>query len=100
VRPPQLAVSILETRATSLCAKVTFLYDAFMGLPWPLNLIFKFAVTLWQLLGHLVRTARGIAIEEARLQGNGLAELEFVHAFGALHHRLTVSASADRRAFP
>ena len=90
----------METRATSLRAKVAFLYDAFMGLPWPLDLIFKFAVPLWQLLGHLVRTARGIAIEEGRLQGNGLTELEFVHALGALHHRLTFSASADRRAFP
>jgi hypothetical protein len=34
------------------------------------------------------------------LQGNGLTELEFVHALGALHHRLNFSASADRRAFP
>ena len=90
----------METRATSLRAKVAFLYDAFMGLPWPLDLIFKFAVPLWQLLGHLVRTARGIAVEEGRLQGNGLTELEFVHALGALHRRLNFSASADRRAFP
>ena len=60
---PQLSSRHSKTRAASSRAKVVFLYDAFVWLPWPLDLIFKFVVPLGQLLGHLVCTARGIAIE-------------------------------------
>jgi hypothetical protein len=72
-------------RAASFRAKVAFLYDAFVRLSWPLNLIFEVAVPLGQLLCHLVCTARSITIEHGGLQRHRLTELEFVRALGAVH---------------
>ena len=74
-------------------AQAAFPYDAFVGLRWPLELIFQFAVALGQLPGHLSCSPHGIAIEEDRLQRNGLTELEFVRAFSILHRLLNASAS-------
>ena len=42
-----------------------------------LILIFELALSLGELLGHLICAARGITIEGSRLQKYGLTELEF-----------------------
>jgi hypothetical protein len=74
-----------DRRAVSFRAKVAFLCDPFVGLAWPLNLIFEVAVPLGQLLCHLVCAARSITIEHGGLQRHRLTELEFVRALGAVH---------------
>jgi hypothetical protein len=49
-----------------------------VGLARALDSIFELAVSLGQLPGHLKRAARGIAIEDGRLQKYASSELEFV----------------------
>jgi hypothetical protein len=87
-------------RRKSSRAQDAFLYDALVRLAWPLDLIFELAVSLGQLLGHLVCAARGITVEDGSLQRYRLTELEFVPALGGVHCRLHPSASAYRRASP
>ena len=74
-------------RLLSFRAKIAFLYDAFVRLSWPFDLIFELAVPLGQLPSHRICATRGIAIEDGRLQRNGLPELEFVRALSAVHRR-------------
>jgi hypothetical protein len=45
-RPPLLATSSSETRAALFRGKVALLYDAFVRLSWPFDLIFQLTVPL------------------------------------------------------
>jgi hypothetical protein len=60
----------------SFQAELAFPYDSFVRLAWTLDAIFELAVSLGQLLGHLICAARGITIEDSRLQKYGLTELK------------------------
>jgi hypothetical protein len=52
----------------SFQAELAFPYHSFVRLAWTLDSIFELAVSLGQLLGHLICAARGIAIERGTLK--------------------------------
>ena len=60
-------------------AELALLHDPFVGLACTFDSIFELAVSLGQLLGYLKCAARGISIEDGRLQKYASTELEFVH---------------------